>query len=129
MGILSTDVRPPMNSTLIVESVLLIQDPVTDLGSSIVESFVCRRKKPLEHIWAHKTWQTSRAKKRATKSEQTLGHPFLEVLQTKSKGKHSHKGGCPQEALILLNVTVLGSSLVLQLFFWLLKKRSLAIVK
>ena len=59
-------------------------------------------------------------KKRANKSWQTLGNPFLEVVT------HS---GCPQEAQILFNATVLGSSLVSNWFWGLLKKRSLAILK
>ena len=33
----------------------------------------------------------------------------------KSEGNQSHKGGCPQDALILFSVTVLGSSLNLVL--------------
>ena len=37
---------------------------------------------------------------------------FKATCLRKSTGKQSHKGGCPQEALILVNVTVLGSSLV-----------------
>ena len=55
-------------------------------------------------------------KKKANKSWQTLGNPFLEVLPKPSNfkitslqtsaGKQSHKGGCPEEAPILFNETV-----------------------
>ena len=74
------------------------------------------------------TWQTSWAKKKANKSWQTLGNPFLEVLPKpsviyykKGPGKQSHKGGCLEEAQILFNETVLGSSLSVQLVSGLLK--------
>ena len=89
----------------------LIEDPATVLGFACMESYFAGE------------ISGRRARAETSGPQSTKANPgkpwivFFDVVPKPSNlSKQSHKGGCPQEALILFNVTVYGACFTVQLF-------------